>query len=308
MPNFITHTYFGDMVAQKLDSDSRLLIAENKNIFYIGTNGPDVFFPFRELNFGAKHFSNKMHNVKVCEVFQSTADYIRNKNDNSMLAYVLGLQCHYALDSVVHPFVFYAIERGFFKEYQKRYQKGIHTIIEIAYDEYVLKEIKKIDIKEYDPSGLIANTKEDRAKVALLYQEAINPVLGFNVFSKDLMKSINLVNIFHKLTNDKKGRRKKFILLLEKLLWNDQTKMSNFVKPVYESDKFDFLNLEKREFYKVRNECAISNESFTELFDRAQNIAVDNIKEYIKAIYDGSKIDKKRYCVNYEGIKDPTLL
>ena len=308
MPNLVTHTYFADKVAEKLDSNKQEIIARNKDIFYIGSNGPDVFFSFRELKMGVKDMSNKLQSVKTFEVFEKTAEWLQKNYDEASYAYLLGLHCHYALDRVAHPYVNYAIEHGFFKDYEAKYRKSIHTIIEIYFDEYIIRNKLNTTIKDFSCKPLIANTKKDRYTVAKIYQEVINPIYGFNLFSKQIANSILLVNLFHKFTSDKTGRKKKILSLIEKIFFDNYPKLTSFIKPVYEGDKFDFLNNEHRPWRKVRNKSEMTKDSFDDMLNRALLDAIDNINTYEKAINSKAKLDKKSFAVNYEGIHDPSLL
>src|SRR5690554_826548 len=96
MPNLITHCYFGDLVLQDLNNNDQEHIKANLQLFYMGTNGPDLFFSFRELNFGIPELSNAMQFVKAYEVFSAAAEYINlHPEDKAARVYFLGLFCHY---------------------------------------------------------------------------------------------------------------------------------------------------------------------------------------------------------------------
>ncbi|MGI6213103.1 MAG: zinc dependent phospholipase C family protein [Christensenellales bacterium] len=304
MPNNVTHCYFGDLVAQDFHSDAGEAVKAHLDLFYMGANGPDLFFTFRELGFGIPSLSNLMQFVKTYEVFESAVQYMRkNPEDTAAYAYFLGLFCHYALDRVVHPYVNYAVEQGFFADYPKKYQKSIHTIIEIYFDEYIIRQKQNLQLVSYTPAKLVANSKADRRKMAQIYNDVVFPVYNVRTSEKKMAVSVWIVNFFHKLLNDKKGRKRAFYEFLEKPI--GYAKLTCFLKPVRDGDSYDFLNNGRRPFRIIRNKSEMSTENFDEMTERARKLCLELTDKFDKACKGGESLRKKDFAINYEGVMDP---
>jgi len=304
MPNFITHSYFGDLVVKSLEPDKQELIEQRRDLFYMGANGPDLFFSFRELNFGLPSLANQMQFTKAFEVFAAAAAYLQeHPEDSAASVYFVGLLCHYALDSVAHPYVCYAVDNCFFADYPAKYQKSMHTIMEVYFDEYIIKNKQNLQLTSYNPKNLITAKKADRHKMAQLYQDIVLPIYQMSTSNKAMSASIWIAYFFHRITNDKKGRKRRLYELVE--LPIGYSKLTCFLKPIFDSEKYDFLNNNRRPFRKVRNEKELTRENFDEIIARAHKLCIELIKKFDSACKGGTPLDRKDFLINYEGVKDP---
>lgn len=101
-----------DSYAHKYNAQSALKIANykprNYQTFILGCNGPDVFYyyrkydPFRKQNMA--ELSNLLHNHRTGLFLQNM---FRFAQTNAQKDFCLGWLCHYALDSVMHPYINY---------------------------------------------------------------------------------------------------------------------------------------------------------------------------------------------------------
>lgn len=106
--------------------------------FAAGANGPDSFFCYEVWKSRAKrHYDlpglgNRMHEEKTGAFLYSLCRHVKTR---PQVEYALGFLCHYATDTVVHPFVCAMCEPG-----QPYGGKGGHGYIEIALDSELHKE------------------------------------------------------------------------------------------------------------------------------------------------------------------------
>ncbi len=105
MPSCMAHYQFGQDLLGRLNLTLRQLAAAYKNEFDIGLQGPDIFFSYQFLkNPGLLRYGIQSH---TCSANQMFAPLLREKPKKaSSFAYVLGLLCHYFLDSACHAYVF----------------------------------------------------------------------------------------------------------------------------------------------------------------------------------------------------------
>ena len=106
--------------------------------FAAGANGPDSFFcyevwkPRAKRHYDLPGLGNRMHEEKTGAFLYSLCRHVKTR---PQVEYVLGFLCHYATDTVVHPFVCAMCEPG-----QPYGGKGGHGYLEIALDSELHKE------------------------------------------------------------------------------------------------------------------------------------------------------------------------
>ncbi|MBE6877895.1 MAG: hypothetical protein E7488_01830 [Ruminococcaceae bacterium] len=153
-----------DSYAHKYNAKCALKIANykprNYKAFILGCNGPDVFYyyrkydPFRTQNMS--RLSKLMHNHRTGLFLQNM---FRFAQTNAQKDFCLGWLCHYALDSVMHPYINYIttayanpfnIEQGhsFFESSLDSYISMHETGFPAANPEEYLPEISKMYIDQ----------------------------------------------------------------------------------------------------------------------------------------------------------------
>ena len=121
MPAYVTHSLFGQDVADKLSGDLKILIGSHRAAFEWGLQGPDLLF-FRNAVKGGdilNVYGSLMHVEKTDELFTAMTDYVIALRDQTgaqddyarCLAYLAGFYCHYTLDKNAHPYVYHHEER-----------------------------------------------------------------------------------------------------------------------------------------------------------------------------------------------------
>lgn len=103
MPALYAHHHFGEQVLEQLNDELKNLIEENKRAFMIGLQGPDVFFfyhPWKQNDM--VRYGNALHETPARALFEQGLELYRYSAE---YAYMLGVACHYALDSACHPYV-----------------------------------------------------------------------------------------------------------------------------------------------------------------------------------------------------------
>ena len=103
MPAFFAHYQFGEQVVTLLDDELQELIAKHKKEFRIGLQGPDVFFFYRPWKHNdVVEYGNHLHETPARWMFQRG---MSNSRYSAAYAYMLGVVCHFALDSMCHPYI-----------------------------------------------------------------------------------------------------------------------------------------------------------------------------------------------------------
>ena len=103
MPAIYAHHKFGEYVYTALNDELKELILPHKTAFQIGLQGPDIFFFYRPWKKNKMvEYGNNLHEKPAKVLFQKGFGLERG---SASYAYMLGVVCHFALDSTCHPFV-----------------------------------------------------------------------------------------------------------------------------------------------------------------------------------------------------------
>lgn len=127
MPAIFTHHQFGEQVVTQLDDNLKDIIEAYDKEFMIGLQGPDIFFFYRPWKENAiTAYGHHLHKNTARAMFEQGMEHERN---SAAYVYMLGVVCHFALDSICHPFV---------NEYAQ--SNGIsHTEVESEFEKMLLR-------------------------------------------------------------------------------------------------------------------------------------------------------------------------
>ncbi len=108
MPALYAHYHFGNAALEDLSSDLKELINTHRELFDIGVQGPDIFFYYHPLkNNPVARYGNQMHDAKAAAFFAPLKNILSEniKDAAAISAYLLGFTCHYAFDTLAHPYI-----------------------------------------------------------------------------------------------------------------------------------------------------------------------------------------------------------
>lgn len=105
MPSCMAHYQFGQEILAQLNGTLKQLVTVYKNEFDIGLQGPDIFFSYQFLkNPNLLRYGIQSHTFSANQMFAPL--FAEKPKKASSFSYMLGLLCHYFLDSACHGYVF----------------------------------------------------------------------------------------------------------------------------------------------------------------------------------------------------------
>lgn len=262
MLGFYTQIYFASKVTANLPLGSSQVIKLYPDAFRLGVLGANVFT-------GLGNVKSEMDSLHGYDLFAGTAEYILSSGSKCQLSYMLGVICHYLLDSRLNPYIYYLSENGV-KHY---FDNGV-SIVELkqigdSIDYYVrcAHMLSKMDeIKSFKPRNFVVDDIVD------LYTNAINPkCLGYVVEEDELKKCFKNYSFADPVPTD--------------MLTND------------------YMNTEHNTWEQIRNENFVTNVSIEQLMDKIQPIALKMIKDYMASARSGYPLTRKAFIINANGVK-----
>lgn len=135
LPSIYAHSRFAQQAAGTLPEHLRLSVNRFRQLYDVGSQGPDFFFFYQPL-FKTKmgQLGHRYHRMTGKEFFEGAAEHLRQAPSEGGQAYLYGVLCHYALDSVCHPMIRSASAEGC---------PG-HTELETEFDRHLLTKDGKV--------------------------------------------------------------------------------------------------------------------------------------------------------------------
>lgn len=213
MPSAYTHYRFGKEVLSCLPKHFRRPIEEYRELFDIGLHGPDILFYYKPLSKNpVNQLGHDMHHQPASTFFQTAAEVWRSsKRKEALQAYLYGFICHFALDSICHPYIEKMVAGGEFS----------HTELETELDRFFLLK-DELDPMTYLPIQHIHPTLETCDVIAECYS---------SISEKEVRSSLRGMIWSFKLLNAQTDFKRKLILLVMKLTGNAKFMSGLVMKP-----------------------------------------------------------------------------
>lgn len=166
MPGSYAHYRFGKDALALLDPQQQRTARRFRQLFDMGLHGPDLFYYTDALGLASDGKPGKrFHAMTGGEFFAHVTRALKLKPSEGAMAYFYGLVAHYALDSIVTPFI------------EKNVKKGLTAQqIMTEFDRYLLVLDGKKPAHLYDLSRHMALTEGECQTVAALYP-GVSPAL-----------------------------------------------------------------------------------------------------------------------------------
>lgn len=200
MADFWTHYYCGKKL---IENHSELI--KNKRIFYLGCQGPDIFFYKKyAVHTTPKNLGELIHKDHTKDVFYEALLHLKANYSETLLSYIVGWILHYVLDKNIHPYIDSKTDWS-----HKRLEANIDTYI---IDKYLNKPIFRMDSKN------ILKVTKAHDEILGLYQLIGKKIFKHSLSKEDYVKSLNNFSRFHKIFNQKNKIKRWLILLIGKLM------------------------------------------------------------------------------------------
>lgn len=163
MPSIYAHYRMGVALLPTFPADVRRTIQRFRRLFDVGLHGPDIFLYYNPvLPTATGALEQKYHAQTGREFFQRVCRVARLEKSEAAQAYIYGVLCHYALDSVCNPFV---------NELAAR-ENADRGRIETEFDRFLLELDGKLPPESQDLSPHLRLTPGECATVAKFYSPA----------------------------------------------------------------------------------------------------------------------------------------
>lgn len=288
MPAVISHHVFGNLIYSRVGT--RMFSTEDEmQAFLLGNQGPDPLFFcfFRPESAQIRKLGRNMHARNCAQSFSRMRSYTKLQTLSEFehaicAAYLKGFLCHFSLDSTAHPFInatARALCSAGIDGLEEADASYVHAHMEADLDSALLKRTCFKTIEDWRPHDhtLIASD-EVLAAIDPLYRAAAAGAYQMAIpegrYSRSL-KNYRLLLLAQYLTG---GGKRDLVAAFERL----GSPHSHFRAASHRTDIGIYSDFDNEEHHEWTNPYTgeASTESFTNLFERAQDIALDNIAAF----------------------------
>ena len=286
MPATYTHHTFAKDFYGLLNSDIKNKLDENTLLVF--TQSFDILFfydyalgSFAHRNYVNDYFRNILVTMKENDFYE---------NEQAM-SYLYGSLCHYLLDSIAHPFIFYktgVYQKNDKSTYQYQYQ---HTKMEAMLDAIIYEERNHRSIKH----ASLGNEVLPKIKFDDFLSQLLNEVFKktFQREQASLLFKKGLINyrfIVKHVFVSQFGIKYYFTYLLAKMHIPIFAKYLNYLYYINELD-YSYLNLNHDEWCYPVDDEKTSQYSFYDLYDISLKKAIELSEDIYNYFYGTMNIE-----------------
>ena len=269
MPDTVIHAAFGREVWSSLPEEIQSRLADDPYNFAL--LGPDVWFTY-QLWKRQDGRGRTMHTTRPGDFLMALADRCGlSVSRDALFSYLAGFLCHYALDSVTHPYIIYMTE-------EKYHYPRCHMSFERSLDAMELRRASRWGqahpvTGHYYPAGrLPASIRSDLDAV---YAE----IYGWRNCWKLLNRCSRRFRLFYRVVENPKGLFSRLARL------TGSAAMKSFTYSESHFNSADVENLEGSVWQHGFDPSVRSSASFPELREDARKMAVRLISAAYRFVY-----------------------
>lgn len=299
MPDIVNHYLLSMKVRQTLHTTFRNMI--HLDVYALAALGPDPWFCYRfwcpPLKYGRDQRGSAMHDSHTGAFLRGLAGRVRSvwqtgkREEGALLfSYLAGHICHYALDSIAHPYIIY--RTGLYKETRETLvYRGGHMAFERALDLEALKK-EGMPLKFTPILGLKRLPASLYEHLNALYSK----IYGWKNAARDFNACIAHQRLLYTLIRDPKGFLDRFLNRFD----NGRSRIDLRVVSYHGKERGD-ADVWNHAHKPWRNPWApelCSTQSFSDLLDDARQKALRMIEACGRYMQSGSSKDLEEVLGN----------
>ncbi len=304
MADFLLHILLADTVSKRIES-RRIMegVKKKRSLYNLGAQGPDPLFfydKFRKKG-PLQGLGSVMHRQYTGEFLKRGFNRLKNVSYDEdwlgLAVYLCGFICHFTLDRMLHPYVYWATDHWIWK-FDGTMEQVTHQQVEMTLDIIYWKERTRAGAYRVNTRKLIDIGTEWPKSVSSFLMDAFENVYGIEASPKELNRILSSFYRGHDLLYDPKGWKKALLNWVENLTGGG-IKAAKKPYPVDCDTKIDWANRKKRSWIDPFEKSGTLDESVDEIIKDAENAAASHINTLFSRIYRDESIDNLLPDISY---------
>ena len=278
MPGFTTHYLFGVKAYNDLPNNYlKHVISKYRWLYQIGLQGPDIFFYnipiLRHRDY--RNVGSHMHEYHVNLFFRNCLNEIAaissKQQREQAISYMAGFLCHYAADSICHPYVYGRIQ--YETDGKGSRFHGLHAELENDIDTLLLRKFKHKKPSEFNQAATICLNGQEIQFLSRFLSRCINetyyPITERNIFQVTegmVTRSVYAIRFGGRLLSDPAGRKRNTIQFFESMFLKHPIASKKLVTDDTPKGVRKTLNLDHEVWTNPWNKTLASSASFLDLY------------------------------------------
>lgn len=278
MPGFTTHYLFGVKAYNDLPNNYlKHVISKYRWLYQIGLQGPDIFFYnipiLRHRDY--RNVGSHMHEYHVNLFFRNCLNEIAaissKQQREQAVSYMAGFLCHYAADSICHPYVYGRIQ--YETDGKGSRFHGLHAELENDIDTLLLRKFKHKKPSEFNQAATICLNGQEIQFLSRFLSRCINetyyPITERNIFQVTegmVTRSVYAIRFGGRLLSDPAGRKRNTIQFFESIFLKHPIASKKLVTDDTPKGVRKTLNLDHEVWTNPWNKTLASSASFLDLY------------------------------------------
>lgn len=302
MPAFVSHYRFASDVLAHARPEFSECISAAPAAFYLGAQGPDILFYHHPLTgspvSGAGH---AMHGSRTARAFAAFVREAARLGTPEAMSYLLGLCCHYALDSTAHPFVTYISNQVLNPMYPSKSPSALHNLCEGELDRLVIARYFGEDTARFRTPNLLNLDKAAVDAASHMMANTAWTVYGVRCKPAAVAASLRSMKRCLGLLHDKSGRRASQLAFADRVV-NSRGLYASLVRPIAPLPA-DCANLERNAWTDAEHPRMRRYDTYFDLMRTALQTAY-RLMEHCKHCADsGTPVNPRLFRLNYSGVQ-----
>ncbi len=297
MPGLITHYICGEAILNKLEGEIHDLISKYRQIYNVGTQGPDVFFYYLPalVNKKLSGLGTKMHKGNFKLFLKGMAENINDSEGEKRdagISYVCGYLTHYALDYNTHPYIYFKTGARNDRQPVRSLKYSVyHRNFETAIDVLMLKLVSGEKPSAKKLWELIKLSRKEANSVADIISDNIKKAYETHITPRQVYKSFSYMMRLTRLLQSKNGRRKRLMEFAEDMTIGEKI-CSSLIHLQEINDGIDYLNINKSSWHMPWDDQNKLDSSFTEMFEKSIDIGCNMVNGFHRYITKEISLDE----------------
>lgn len=278
MPGFTTHYLFGVKAYNDLPNNYlKHVISKYRWLYQIGLQGPDIFFYnipiLRHRDY--RNVGSHMHEYHANRFFRNCLNEIAaissKQQREQAISYMAGFLCHYAADSICHPYVYGRIQ--YETDGKDSRFHGLHAELENDIDTLLLRKFKHKKPSEFNQAATICLNGQEIQFLSRFLSRCINetyyPITERNIFQVTegmVTRSVYAIRFGGRLLSDPAGRKRNTIQFFESMFLKHPIASKKLVTDDTPKGVRKTLNLDHEVWTNPWNKTLASSASFLDLY------------------------------------------
>lgn len=275
MADSYMHSRLTEELLKELTSDI------DTNIAFLGSQGPDPLYYKSASKY--HDIANNIHRYNTRRFFKTMTNYVKENNTKETFSFLVGFISHYAMDVVIHPYVYYHVGVFNKNDPSTKHMRGLHLKYERSIDCLLIKKelnipARKFNLtKKYFPIKSVP--KEVSDLIAYTLKKELKVENGFDLYASGVkMMYLN----FKYMVADRFGIKKQFYKIFDffskkgDMFYSDLSYFNHL-------EQYDYHNDAKKEWrHPLTNE--VFTTSIEDIFAEAKVFALHMITEVDKYV------------------------